>query len=69
MNSSLSDLQRAAYQADDTYRSELSRVYGRRASDARYYPHHTDPRVQHAAEAKIAADRAYLEALRLRNQP
>lgn len=64
MNDKLDKLFRAAMAADQAYTCELVRVYGRHACEARYHAHHNDARVMKAANEKVAADKAWLDALR-----
>lgn len=56
------DLFTAARKADDAYQSELERVYGAEAPNARYQLKHADTDVQTAADAKKAADRLFHDA-------
>lgn len=52
----------AALKADDEYSAELERCYGAaRRGDARYMYRHSDPGCQRAAEAKLEADRQWIE--------
>ena len=53
-----------ALRADDTYRLELLRAYGAKASDKRYARQHTDLRVIAAQSLKIATDEAWLNEMR-----
>lgn len=59
----LERLRKAAYAADERYSAELARVYGSSSCEARYRFTHQDPKVTAAADAKIAADKAYWAAL------
>lgn len=67
--SSIMILQAQAQIADDRFAAELSRVYGKRACEARYQSEHADSQVRAAACAKLIADqkvRAALESQRRR---
>lgn len=49
----------AALVADERFKSELARVYGKNAGEARSLPWHCDPQVMGAMVAKRAADKAW----------
>lgn len=59
----LIDLSLAAKEADAAFTTELWRVYGHDACEARYRRSHEDAACEAAGRRKVAADKSYLDAL------
>jgi len=64
MNTTNYTLYYAALAADDAYRVELVRVYGKNACNARYQMTHTDAAVIATRQAKHLADKVWLAEMR-----
>lgn len=57
-------LYKKALEADKRFTRELERVYGKHASQARYWSSHKDAKVAAAMRAKVKADRRWLDEMR-----